>query len=224
MPTGEVLPNRRWSASGYYTNFDYTQGFTDVSHFIGTFGYGLGKVELFGSWRVVTRLDRDTNADGQSIFNSDARYGGVVNDYPLMNSTWSGNQLGDLLVGAKVNLLSESRQQPVAFALRGIVKLPTGSDEDGAGSGKADFLVDAIVSKEVNRAAEITGFGGFIVRGRSERRRPCRTGSGGAWASAGPTRRSLRAFAELHGEINSDDQVTLSQQPGRDRRLASRRW
>ena len=58
------------------------------------------------------------------IFNTDARYGGVVNDYPLMASPWSGNQLGDLLVGAKVNLLSESRQQPVAFALRGVVKLP----------------------------------------------------------------------------------------------------
>ena len=71
----------------------------------------------------------------------------MVNDYPLMGSSWSGNQLGDLLVGAKVNLLSESRQQPVAFALRGVVKLPTGKDDEGAGSGKADFLVDAIVSK-----------------------------------------------------------------------------
>ena len=51
-------------------------------------------------------------------------------------------------------------------AVRGVVKLPTGSDDDGAGSGKADFLVDAIVSKEVNRAAEFTAFGGYIVRGR----------------------------------------------------------
>jgi outer membrane protein OmpA-like peptidoglycan-associated protein len=209
VPTGEVLPNRRWSASGYYTNFDYTQGFTDVSHFIGTFGYGFGRAELFGSWRVVTRVDRDTNADGQTIFNSDARYGGVTNDYPLMRSTWSDNQLGDLLLGAKVNLLSESRQQPVAFALRGVVKLPTGKDSEGASSGKADFLVDAIVSKEVNRAAEITGFGGFIVRGDPsgvDVSNAFRWGVG----IGGPTRRSLRAFAELHGEINSDDQVTLS--------------
>src|SRR5918997_283725 len=111
-----------------------------------------------GSWRLVTRLDRDTNADGKSVFNTDVRFGGVANDYPLMNSSWSGNQIGDLLVGAKVNLLSESRQQPVAFALRGVVKLPTGNDDDGASSGRADFLVDAILSKEVNQAAEITGF------------------------------------------------------------------
>ena len=171
VPTGEVLPKGRWSAGGYYTNFDYTQGFTDVSHVIGTVGYGLGRAELFGSWRVITRVDRDTNTDGHTLFNADPTYGGVVNDYPLMRSSWSGNQLGDLLVGAKINLTSESRQQPVAFAVRGVIKLPTGDENEGVGTGKADFLVDAIVSKEVNRAVELTGFGGFIVRGEPEPRR-----------------------------------------------------
>ena len=209
VPTGEVLPKKRWSASGYYTNFDYTQGFTDVSHFIGTFGYGLGRVELFGSWRLITRVDRDVDADGRTVFNNDARYGGVTNDYPLMASPWSGNQLGDLLLGAKVNLLSESRQQPVAFALRGVVKLPTGDDTEGAGSGKADFLVDAIVSKEVKGVAEITGFGGFIERGDPD---GVDVSNGFRWGVGvgGPTRRSLRAFAELHGEVMNSDQVTLT--------------
>jgi outer membrane protein OmpA-like peptidoglycan-associated protein len=209
VPTGEVLPKGRWSAGGYYTNFDYTQGFTDVSHYIGTFGYGLGRVELFGSWRFVTLVDRDTNADGEPLFNADPRFGGVVNEHPLMRTSWSGGQLGDLLVGAKFNVLSESRQQPVAFAVRGVVKLPTGSDEDGAGTGKADFLVDAIVSKEVNRAVELTGFGGFIIRGDPS---GVELSDGFRWGVGlgGPTRRSLRAFAELHGEIASDDQVTLT--------------
>jgi len=209
VPTGEVLPKHRWSASGYYTNFDYTQGFTDVSHLIGTFGYGFGRVELFGSWRFITRVDRDTNADQKAIFNSDPRYGGVANDYPLMRSSWSGNQLGDLLVGAKFNILSESRQQPVAFAIRGVVKLPTADENEGVGTGKADFLVDAIVSKEVNRAAEITGFGGFIVRGDPS---GVDLSNGFRWGVGigGPTRRSLRAFAELHGEVSSDNQVTLT--------------
>src|SRR5690349_9648867 len=32
VPTGEVLPARRWSVSGYRVNFDYNQGFTDVSN------------------------------------------------------------------------------------------------------------------------------------------------------------------------------------------------
>ena len=209
VPTGEVLPNRRWSASGYYTNFDYTQGFTDVSHFIGTFGYGFGRVELFGSWRLITRVDRDVDADGNSIFNSDARYGGVVNDYPLMNSAVERQPARGPAGRREVQPASESRQQPVAFALRGVVKLPTGSDTDGVGTGKADFLVDAIVSKELNRSAELTGFGGFIVRGDPD---GVSLSDGFRWGVGigGPTRRSLRAFAELHGEVNSDDQVTLS--------------
>ena len=105
---------------------------------------------------------------------------------------------------------SESRQQPVAFALRGVVKLPTGDDNEGAGTGKADFLVDAIVSKEVNRAAEITGFGGFIVRGDPERRRCVGRRSGGAWASA--DRRGDRCVRSRSctAKSCSDDQVTLT--------------
>ena len=35
----------------------------------------------------------------------------------------------------------------------------------GAGTGKTDFAFDAIVSKEVNQRVELSGFGGFIVRG-----------------------------------------------------------
>src|SRR6185295_6391649 len=32
VPTGEVLPHKKWSASAYRTNFDYQQGFADVSN------------------------------------------------------------------------------------------------------------------------------------------------------------------------------------------------
>src|SRR5687768_15033803 len=32
VPTGDVLPAGRWSVSGYRVNFDFTQGFTDVSN------------------------------------------------------------------------------------------------------------------------------------------------------------------------------------------------
>ena len=62
----------------------------------------------------------------------------------------------------------------------------------------------------MNRAAEITGFGGFIVRGDPSGVIRVGRRSGGASGVGGPTRRSLRAFAELHGEVSSDDQVTLS--------------
>ena len=60
VPTGEILPAKRWSMSAYRVNFDDQQGFTDVSNWPVTFGYGLDdRAELFGSLDPVRRIDRD---------------------------------------------------------------------------------------------------------------------------------------------------------------------
>src|SRR3954449_10793706 len=60
VPTGEVLPRKRWSMSAYRVNFDDNQGFTDVSNWPLTFGYGVkDRAEIFGSWVLVNRIDRD---------------------------------------------------------------------------------------------------------------------------------------------------------------------
>ncbi len=60
VPTGEVLPRKKWSISAYRVNFDDNQGFTDVSNWPLTFGYGVGDhAEIFGSWVLVNRIDRD---------------------------------------------------------------------------------------------------------------------------------------------------------------------
>ena len=45
------------------------------------------------------------------------KVGGIVDRYPRANSGWSGDNLGDLFLGVKVNLLSEYRQQGVGYAL-----------------------------------------------------------------------------------------------------------
>src|SRR4026207_432535 len=78
VPTGEVLPAKRWSFSLYRVNFDYVEGFTDVSNWPITFGAGLGgKVEIFGAVQAVRRIDRDARP---IFFNSQA--GGVVQEDP----------------------------------------------------------------------------------------------------------------------------------------------
>ena len=208
VPTGEVLPAKRWSLSAYRVNFDRDQGFTDVSNWPVTFGFGVAdRAEIFGAWEVVRRVDRDVRTifvPGQS------RAGGVVNEYPFIRQGWSGNQVGDLSLGAKVNLLSEWRQRPVALALRGQVKLPTASDDDeGVGTGKPDFSVDAILSKEINQRVELSGYAGLIMRGDPD---GVELSNGLRWGVGMglPSRRSLRLTAELHGERYSDDLVTLS--------------
>ena len=208
VPTGEILPARQWSFSVYRVNNDFEQGFTDVSNFPVTFGVGLAdRAEVFGAWDVVRRIDRDVRplffpaAPGSTL-----EQGGVVNEYPFVNDQWSGSQLGDFWVGAKVNITSEHRQAPAAFAVRGMLKLPTASTDDGVGTGEVDFAFDGIVSKELNQRVELSGFAGYIFRGDPDEydlQNGFRWGVGAGF----PTRRSLRFTAELHGEFYAGDTV-----------------
>src|SRR5436190_19056087 len=60
VPTGEVLPAKKWSRSAYRVNFDRDQGFSDISNWPVTVGIGVGNhAEIFGAWTVVRRIDRD---------------------------------------------------------------------------------------------------------------------------------------------------------------------
>jgi outer membrane protein OmpA-like peptidoglycan-associated protein len=207
VPTAEILPARTWSFSLYRVNSDYEQGFTDVSRFPVTIGVGLAdRAELFGSFTPVTRIDRDL----RPLFNPLLPdFGGALNDYPFVNEGWSGNQIGDIWLGAKFNLTSQHRQQAAAFALRGMAKLPTASEDDGAGTGKMDVAFDAIVSTEVNERAELSAFGGMILRGDPDSYdllNGIRWGVGAGF----PTRQNLRVTAELHGEHYLDDAVVFT--------------
>src|SRR5215203_2338404 len=213
VPTAEVLPRKRYSASAYYSNIDREAGFTDISHFIGTFGYGVGdRTELFLSMRLASRIDRDFRPLG-FVANP---AGGPVNEYPQMQDAWSGTTFGDIFGGVKFNILSEYAQAPVALAVRGIIKLPTGSSDadKGTSTGKADFLADVIVSKEINKAFEMSAYGGFIVRGSPDLdvsvggTNEISNGLRWGFGVAVPTRSALRLTAELYGEKYFDDTLT----------------
>jgi hypothetical protein len=97
VPTGEVLPDGRWSVSGYRRGTNYVPGFTNVGDFAVTAAFGFrDRMELFGSFNVITRVDRDL----RPLFTDAADVGGAVERYPFMKTTWTGNQLGDLTIGA----------------------------------------------------------------------------------------------------------------------------
>jgi len=61
VPTGEVLPKGRWSGSGYRTNIDRFEAYSDISNFRGTFAFGatdrvemiVGQTRSDGSTRQV---------------------------------------------------------------------------------------------------------------------------------------------------------------------------
>src|SRR5437899_3200888 len=207
VPTAEILPAGKWSVTGYRRGTNFIQGYTNVGDFAGTFGVGIrDRAEIFGSFLVDTRLDRDL----RPLFTSNTTVGGIIDRYPQMKTTWSGNHVGDLYLGAKVNLLSEFRQQRMALAVRGLVKLPTGDDAAGASTGQSDFAVDLIASKELRQRLEFSAYGGYEFRGA-----PATLDSpGGAFrwgAGAGcPTRTPLRGVLEINGLVPSADTATLT--------------
>ena len=138
--------------------------------------------------------------------------GGILNDYPYVRKDWNGDSLGDMLVGVKVNLMSEWQQQPAAIAIRGIAKLPTAHTASGAGSGKPDWMLDFIISKEFNRAVELAGTAGAIWRGDPDDTVTIDVSNGLTWGvGAGfPSRSKLRLTTELHGEKRFSNTLTAS--------------
>src|SRR5262249_31923828 len=152
----------KWSASAYRRGTNWIQGYTNVADFAGTFGVGIkDRAEIFGSFLVDTRIDRDV----RPVFVKDPTFGSFIDRYPRVTQVWTGDHVGDFYIGAKINLLSESRQNPVAFAIRGLAKLPTGDKDVGNSTGKPDFGVDAILSKEAAKVVEVSGYAGFEGRG-----------------------------------------------------------
>src|SRR4029077_7034594 len=60
VPTAEVLPAGKWSASGYRRGTNYIQGVSNNGDFSRTFAYGVkDRAEVFGSFLFDTRIDRD---------------------------------------------------------------------------------------------------------------------------------------------------------------------
>src|SRR6266403_1640738 len=75
-----------------------------------------------GLWYVPTA---EVLAHGKWSVSGYRRGTNFIDRYPRVNQYWTGDNVGDFYVGAKVNLWSEYRQNPVALAFRGMVKLPT---------------------------------------------------------------------------------------------------
>jgi peptidoglycan-associated lipoprotein len=200
VPTGEVLPRGRWSVSGYRTNWDREESAADISNFRVTFGYGAtDRVELFGNVDLQRRIDADTRP---------VRANGTPMDDPFVHQTWATG-FGDVRLGAKVNITAPWRQQAAAFAIRGGLKLPTSDEDEGLGTGKLDLFADAIISSEVARGVELSGFAGVYHRGDPDLydlSNGLRWGVGAGF----PSRSQFRVTTELHGEMYFDNEITFN--------------
>jgi len=109
------------------------------------------------------------------------------------------------------------------MAFRGTVKVPTADDETGAGTGQFDYFADMVLSKEISRRVELTGFGGVAFRGDPS---PFSLSDGLRWGggAAFGARANLRLTAEVCGEYPFDNEVLGEQGvlTGSDDRATSR--
>lgn len=207
VPTAEILRSGTWSIGGDRRGTNYVQGSSNVADFAGSLAVGIGnRVEVFGAFLFDTRVNRND----APVFANDAREGGIAARYPRVNESWTGNKVGDLYLGTKVNLLSQYRRAPVALAVRGIVKLPTGNEDAGVSTGKTDVMGDLIASREFARFFEVASFAGYEYRGNpSGFEAPngsYRWGTGVAF----PSRSPLRLSAEVNGDLPTNYRATLT--------------
>ena len=118
--------------------------------------------------------------------------GGIAARYPRVNESWTGNKVGDLYVGSKVNLLSRvSRRADGARRPRHRQAADGQRRRRASAPGKTDVMADLIGSKEIARVLR----GRHLCRlrdsrqpGRHSRRRRAHT----AGAPASRFRRAAR--------------------------------
>ena len=88
--------------------------------------------------------------------------GGQPMDF-LVNSSWSTG-VGDINVGAKLNLLSQQRSKSAARRRPRRRQAADGGSDKGLGTGKIDFFVDGIVSREAGEKVDVAAYVGVKVR------------------------------------------------------------
>ena len=207
VPTAEVVRDGGVAASGHLSTFNRQQGLTAIQSMTGTFAFGVrDRVEVFGSVPFLTRIDRDV----RPLFRPDnPPVGGVLPDFPFARRSFSGNAMGDVVVGAKVNLATERTRSPVAFAVRGWGRLATGDEDAGTTAGAPAGAVGLVLSKNLG-IAEVGANADVVLRGEP---------AGidvphGLWWGVGlgvPVRGPLRAFGELLGRAGLGDATRLSE-------------
>jgi len=195
VPTGEVLPSKRWSFSLYRSNYDKQEGLTDISHVALTTAVGLGgHVELFGSWGIV-RVRR--NVRNPTFVANDPEFGGVAQEVPYVRRGWSKNLGGPFEIGAKWALVSQAQGDSFSFAPRILVQIPGKNDWASTNAVRTDLGI--VLSREFNQAFELTGTTSFVLRADPDQF-DVSNGLGWGFGASFPSRSPFRAIVEVSGE------------------------
>lgn len=191
-----TLPKGKASFSYFYDNLDRDPKDVDIGTHGVTIGWGASnRLELFGSIGVQTRVNTDARTQG-----------GFVNDYPLAGSSASSpgwqTGFGDIWVGAKYKFLDDYQGDGVGLALRGALKLPTADEAKGLGTGKISGNAALVLSKTLNRGADVHASIGYQFNGDPD---SVNIGNAFNWGLGfnAPALRMIQLQAELTGSSYS---------------------
>ena len=199
VPTGEVLPKGRWSFSGYRTNWDRKEAFSDVSNF---------------RRHVRVRRDRPRRALRQRRLPATHRRrppsGAIGRDA-------DGRSAPVPAVGHRLRRPAGRRQvqRHGAVAVSSLPPLPSAPSSKvpdlryrrGPGHRQARFPRRRHHQRRSGaQKVELSGFGGFMYRGRPRRLRAEQRVPVGRRRGF-PSRSRLRVTTELTGEMYFDDEM-----------------
>lgn len=208
VPTADVLPSGRWSASVFHSEFERKQGVTNVGEFGINAAWGIrDRFEIFGKWGVV-RLRRAVR--NPTFVPADPDLGGVDAEFPNVRRGWSKTLGSPTAIGAKWSLISQSRGDAMSVAPRIVIEFPTGPKE-----GSTDTILtrfDVVTSREFGNHVQLTGMAGAVFPEVSEVFRLSDRIEWGIGAML-PTRTPLRALVEYTGDWMFNPNTRVQQAP-----------
>jgi outer membrane protein OmpA-like peptidoglycan-associated protein len=152
LSTAYTLGKGKASFSLFHDNIDRDPQDEDIATIGLSLAYGAtDRLELFGSIGVQNRVNADALAQS-----------GFFNDNPFVSTSWETG-FGDVRLGAKYKFLDDYAGDGVGLALKGVIKLPTADEGKGLGTGKVSGGASFILSKSLNRKADIHASLGYDI-------------------------------------------------------------
>lgn len=196
----DTLPQGEWAFGISYHNWDRELTDFDVNQYALSLAFGiLDNLEISASMIAFEQISF-TNQPSAAIFPPR-----VLTSYPFPISTIEEG-IGALYIGAKYSFLQDNGDTP-GIAIRGFVKMPTGDEEEGFGSGATDFGGDLIISKHVGDSLLLTANLGITVLGTPDAYDDYSFGNDIRWGFGAKyfVDKNFRLMAELAGINAMDD-------------------
>ena len=207
-----TLPKKLFAFSIFRDNVDRDPKGTDFSVHGFTVAYGVThRLEIFGALGIENRV--------KAHF-LDER--GGPNEYPFVGDSW-GTGFGDVWLGAKYGLPSDSLGDRVGIAVKGFFKIPTANADKGLGTGTSTIGADLLLSKTFDVGADLHAALGYELNGNPDppdvRETPAQVseipagpdsvGNAIRWGVGLnlPARRTVQLQMELSGRIYGDTTV-----------------